>query len=239
VDIAGVGNFLRDARKRIGITQGRVADHLGVTAQAVSKWERGENMPDVAFFPDLSALLQVGIDEILAAGMPTSSDAPAIIQKMVDDSSFTKILNRLKSLKQADEKDLDFFVYLSSSQKMHIIEIILKMDDYELVLDELLPYTAAAHKLTIIHHVLTTRAYDLLEQLTPHMTGDAKAATLAKLLAEHRLDIVEDIITTFNRKQRELIVDYFVGLEEHTDDIENFIPFFDKNQVKRLIERGE
>ena len=55
-------------RKRLGLTQEQLAESLGVTSQAVSKWERGETLPDVAILPDLAKVLETSIDNILLGG---------------------------------------------------------------------------------------------------------------------------------------------------------------------------
>jgi transcriptional regulator with XRE-family HTH domain len=242
VDIGGVGRFLRESRRGLGLTQSYVAESLGVSAQAVSKWERGENLPDISFFPDLSKILQISIDEILAAGRAEKSErAEDRIQKLVDDGVFGRVLGRMAGLERmADlDMDLDFFVYLSGGQKLEFIETILKIPGYGLVLDEILPYSAASHKTAVLSHILANRDYDLLEQIAVYMNNDMKAAVLTKLLAERRFDIIEDIITTFNRKHRELIVDFFVNSPDYADILENFIPFLDRNQIKKIVKEAK
>jgi len=52
-------------RKEIGFTQDELARHLGITYQAVSKWETEQSMPDIALLPVLSAILHVSIDRLL------------------------------------------------------------------------------------------------------------------------------------------------------------------------------
>lgn len=48
---------------RAGLTQEEVAAHLGVTKAAVTKWERGRSVPDLALAPKLAALLALSVDE--------------------------------------------------------------------------------------------------------------------------------------------------------------------------------
>ena len=50
-----IGNQIKALRQRKGVTQEALAEHLGVTAQAVSKWERGTASPDISLLPSLSA----------------------------------------------------------------------------------------------------------------------------------------------------------------------------------------
>ena len=173
MNVAAIGEYLRRCRKALGLTQGDVAEHLRVSPQAVSKWERGENMPDVTLFPDIAKLLQTSIDEILRG-----------------------------SCADTDEES---FAYLNPAQKAHFIEKLLALADYA-PLDDILPYCNIALKTRVLSH----------------------------LLAQHRFDIIEDNVTGFNRKHRDLIVDYFTQNQTDEDIIENFIPFFDNNQRERL-----
>ena len=61
-----IGNQIKALRQRRGITQEEMAQHLGVTPQAVSKWERGVATPDISLLPDISAYFGVTIDELFA-----------------------------------------------------------------------------------------------------------------------------------------------------------------------------
>lgn len=61
-----IGNQIKTLRLRRGITQEAMAQHLGLTAQAVSKWERGVATPDIGILPDISAYFGVTIDELFA-----------------------------------------------------------------------------------------------------------------------------------------------------------------------------
>ena len=68
MDINKVGNQIAVLRKNKGLTQAELGDRTGVSFQAVSKWERGESLPDTAVLPDLAAVLGASIDFILSGG---------------------------------------------------------------------------------------------------------------------------------------------------------------------------
>lgn len=61
-----IGNQIKALRIRKGVTQEAVAQHFGMTAQAVSKWECGLSVPDIGMLPGLSAYFGVSIDELFA-----------------------------------------------------------------------------------------------------------------------------------------------------------------------------
>lgn len=63
--VQAVGQRIRTRRERLRLTQRDVANGLQVSAQAVSKWERGENAPDVGVLVALSQLLGVSLDWLL------------------------------------------------------------------------------------------------------------------------------------------------------------------------------
>lgn len=65
-------NLLR-ARKERGMNQEDLANHIGVTRQAVSKWETGESLPDIYKLSDLADVLGVSIDNLCDRQPPVSS----------------------------------------------------------------------------------------------------------------------------------------------------------------------
>lgn len=70
-----VGDRIAERRRALGLTQAALADALSLTHQAVSKWERGESLPDVALLMPLADLLQVSVDGLLRG--PAERPAPA------------------------------------------------------------------------------------------------------------------------------------------------------------------
>ena len=68
MNIKKVGEQIYLLRKSKGITQSELGERVGVSFQAVSKWERGETLPDVAVLPDLAKVLETTVDYILTGG---------------------------------------------------------------------------------------------------------------------------------------------------------------------------
>jgi len=60
-----------------GMTQAEVAAELGITFQAVSKWENGQSAPDIVLIPQLAELFHVTIDELFGNAPATPSAEPS------------------------------------------------------------------------------------------------------------------------------------------------------------------
>lgn len=60
-----LGKRIISHRKRLGMTQDRLAEQLGVTAQAVSKWENDQSCPDITMLPKLAEIFGISIDMLL------------------------------------------------------------------------------------------------------------------------------------------------------------------------------
>ena len=77
-----MANYLIELRKGKDLSQASLAELMGVTFQAVSKWERSEAIPDITILEQLSKLYGVTIDEIIN-GEPKKIvvDTPIVTKK--------------------------------------------------------------------------------------------------------------------------------------------------------------
>lgn len=69
-----LGERISELRKEKGFKQEELAEALGVTAQAVSKWENDISCPDIMLLPKLAELLGVTVDELLSGKKETGTD---------------------------------------------------------------------------------------------------------------------------------------------------------------------
>lgn len=77
-----LGKRIAQNRKRLKLTQDQLAEKLGITAQAVSKWENDQSCPDIATLPLLAEIFGVSTDELLGHNNNTTVH----IAEVVDDS---------------------------------------------------------------------------------------------------------------------------------------------------------
>ena len=69
-----IGKRIALLRKEKGLTQEELAGHMGVSPQAVSKWENDQTCPDISALPRLARLLGVTVDELLEG----QAETPAV-----------------------------------------------------------------------------------------------------------------------------------------------------------------
>ena len=60
-----IGKRIAHFRKEKGLTQEELAQHMGISPQAVSKWENDQTCPDISALPKLARLFDVTVDELL------------------------------------------------------------------------------------------------------------------------------------------------------------------------------
>ena len=96
MDQTQIGKFIAACRKKQNLTQEQLAEKLGITKNAVSKWERGLCLMDMSLLQPLSKILGVSINEILMGELIENKD---IAEKSEENIlKLTELIN-LKSMK--------------------------------------------------------------------------------------------------------------------------------------------
>jgi len=89
-----IGRFIAERRKAAALTQMQLAEKLGITDRAVSKWERGKAMPDASLMLTLCELLGITVNDLLSG-------------EVVNMENYNKELenNLLEMAKQKEQAD--------------------------------------------------------------------------------------------------------------------------------------
>lgn len=102
LDMKTFGEKLRNHRKHLGLSQENVAEKIGVTAQAVSKWENGECLPDCFNLKSLGETYGVSLDILLET--ETTRDVNAVAAKI--EQLADEFVWATESERDAGHKDL-------------------------------------------------------------------------------------------------------------------------------------
>ena len=80
-----IGNRIAKFRKAKSMTQEELANHMGVSSQAVSKWENDASCPDISLLPKLAKVLGVTTDELLTGKNDQVQMVPEHHRKSLDE----------------------------------------------------------------------------------------------------------------------------------------------------------
>ncbi len=103
MDQKKIGSFLKELRKEKGITQEELAEQLNVSGRTVSRWETGNNMPDISILIELAELYDVSIPEIVNGERKNESmneEVKEVAQSLSDYADLEKenMLKEVRSL---------------------------------------------------------------------------------------------------------------------------------------------
>ncbi len=65
MDVVKIGAFIKSQRTELNLTQKELAEKIGCTDKAVSRWETGKGLPDMSFLIPLSNELNISVNELL------------------------------------------------------------------------------------------------------------------------------------------------------------------------------
>ncbi len=85
MDQERIGIFIQEQRKAHGLTQQELADRVGVTNKAVSKWEKGRSMPDVSLFEPICEVLEISVSELLAGKKIEAADQQQAAEELLKE----------------------------------------------------------------------------------------------------------------------------------------------------------
>lgn len=74
-----IGETVAAHRKRLSLSQEALAGKLGISYQAVSKWENGQSCPDITLLPELAALFGISLDELFGKPAKAGETGPSAL----------------------------------------------------------------------------------------------------------------------------------------------------------------
>ena len=97
MDPIKTGKFIKELRTQKKLTQKGLAEKLGCSDKAISRWETGKGFPDVTYLLDLSEILEVNVNELLLGNRINKNDCEKINNEIIVNTIFDskKKINKL------------------------------------------------------------------------------------------------------------------------------------------------
>ena len=104
MDQVKIGKFIAECRKTKQLTQVQLADKLGITDRAVSKWENGRSLPDSGIMIDLCKELDISVNELLKGEKIRMND--------YNENAEKTLIDMIKQKEETDKKLLDLEIVI-------------------------------------------------------------------------------------------------------------------------------
>jgi len=128
MDQIKIGKFIAECRKQNGLTQMQLAEKLGITDRAVSKWETGKAMPDSSIMLKLCEVLKITVNDLLCGEVVTMENYNKEMEK--------QLLEMIKQKQESDKRLLKLEIILGIIAVLPliaavIIAIIVPMEEWK------------------------------------------------------------------------------------------------------------
>lgn len=119
-------------RTKSGISQEELAQRLGVSRQAISKWEVGDSVPELMKVIEISKMFNITIDCLVKDELDVASDGS--VEKRVID-----FLNAAKNMNQISDNLIEIARdgIIDAEEKKQLVEIIETLDSMAAIVEEL------------------------------------------------------------------------------------------------------
>lgn len=99
-----IGKFIAICRKEQKLTQMQLAEKLGITDRAVSKWETGKSLPDASIMLELCSILKITVNDLLSGEMVNMKDSNKEMEN--------KLIELVKQKQEADKRLLSMEIFV-------------------------------------------------------------------------------------------------------------------------------
>lgn len=213
-DILKFGAYIAKLRKAADMTQSELADKIGLTRQAISKYEHGDSFPDISILLLIADVFRITVDNLISAGEPTkieseillykASSVPASADEIVNIAPFIKPseLDRFTGKLKAQGIDITHLVALSEYMNTKSIAELMESVNTDTLDEELLrrliPVLDEESKLSVFDRIIEGKLdWHFIEILLPfaeYLLSQVEAAVIEGALPWEALKVMKNAL---------------------------------------------
>ena len=116
MDQIQIGKFIAEKRKEQGMTQMQLAEALGITDRAVSKWETGRSLPDASIMLELCKILKITVNELLCG--------EELSMENYNEKTEKALLEMVKQKEEADRRLLKMEILIGILSALFLVALL-------------------------------------------------------------------------------------------------------------------
>jgi transcriptional regulator with XRE-family HTH domain len=224
-DMLSVGRKIASLRKDKNMTQVELADLLGISYQAVSNWERGDSMPDIAKLVDLSKIFEISIDELLGNGKESE-----VIKQIIDDEPIQP--------DKLDKETLRFILPIMKPSK--IKETFKNLENLKFKeLLELVPFLETEEVDALVLKLYQEDPTISIVAFAPFMSQDAISSIVKKHVDKNDPFELDHLAALAPFISRDVLDQVAIQLyqQKGTKKIVPLAPFISKEVIKEIVDK--
>lgn len=243
-DMQQVGQRIAELRKSKDMTQMAFADAMGVSFQAVSNWERGKSMPDIAKLPELANLLDTTIDRILGGEADVlqhvvsgnladaMKEGTVLTKDIADIAPLLKPSDVHKILSDSEEMEGESIApYLPFASADFVGELAMRHMENANTLSLCLPYLSQADAAKIAFAKAAKDGVGSMVLMLPYLSAND-----VKELADRYPDSIASFLPFLSEGDVAEIA-FAKTREKDADALKPLLPFLSAAHVKELAHR--
>ncbi|WP_164522662.1 helix-turn-helix transcriptional regulator [Paenibacillus baekrokdamisoli] len=242
LDLRKIGAYISKLRKDQDLTQLELANQLNVSHQAVSKWERGESLPDIGTLPQFAKLFGKTVDDIINAGENSENREHQHLGTIVREIAENR-LEQVAEMVNTGEVELEELVEVAPFVKASALhKVTERLDSSVLKLDvimRLAPFLGTDKLDELVRQAEEGEiVWNSIAGLAPFVSSDTLSRLVDKSIdGSLEVDNLVGIAPFLGREHVDQLVQQVEQGRLSWHSVQGLAPFISRATLSRLVDR--
>ncbi|NOU82880.1 helix-turn-helix domain-containing protein [Paenibacillus sp. LMG 31459] len=240
LDLRKIGAYISKLRKDQDLTQLELADQLNVSHQAVSKWERGESLPDIGTLPQFARLFGKTVDDILNAGDNTENREHQHLGTIVEEIAENRP-DQVAEMVNTGEVEMEELVELAPFVKASALHKVTERVDSSIlnldVIMRLAPFLGTGILDELVHQADEgSVSWNSVQGLAPFISRET-LSRLVERVTDGTIDAnrIMSLAPFLDRENLEKLINGVEAEQLSPDLLASLAPFVDQGTLSRMV----
>lgn len=246
LDISKVGSYISKLRKKKDWTQMELADRLNVSHQAVSKWERGDSLPDIGTLMTIGRIFGISLDELMNGGQ--GEDRSQYVKNIgrVMEGIAENRPKEVSSMINSGEADIEGLIEVSPLLKASELSEVATKIDKQLFNPELLLRLAPFVETDLLDEMIVDGTAEdsvdikFIQKIAPFLSKDSLSKLIGRANKDGMdLNDVTRLAAFLGKETVDELVDQAMSEEIDRKVIVRLAPFCSREKLMELVDQTD